>query len=255
MVNPLWTYDRKKCKSYAGVVGVDEAGRGCLAGPVTAGAVLLPSSFFLDSTNRKACFRVNDSKQLREDQREELYELIIDFGLEKKLFWGVGEASVEEIESENIVGATCLAMERAMKEVSILCDGIWKPHMKNQNDLFDPKVQSKNLWIVSVDGRPMKRLCYKHEAIVKGDATSLAIAMGSLIAKVTRDKKMRRLSEEFPFYDFSSNKGYGAPKHLKALKEYGPTIHHRSRFIRNIFNSKEMKVKKINELQSQLSFF
>ena len=94
---------------------------------------------FLDSTNRKACCRVNDSKQLREDQREELYELIIDFGLAKKLFWGVGEASVEEIESENIVGATCLAMERALKEVSILCDGIWKPHMKNQNDLFDPK--------------------------------------------------------------------------------------------------------------------
>jgi len=86
MVNPLWTYDRKRCKSFNGILGVDEAGRGCLAGPVVAGAVLLPSLFFTISGNRRACSEINDSKQLKEEKREELYQSIIKLGEKGPLF-------------------------------------------------------------------------------------------------------------------------------------------------------------------------
>jgi ribonuclease HII len=216
MVNPLWTYDRKRCKSFKGVLGVDEAGRGCLAGPVVAGAVLLPSLFFTISSNRKVCSEINDSKQLKEEKREELFQSIIELGEKRQLFWAMGEASVDEIESENIVGATCLAMKRAMEKVSDSCNGIWKPRLKKENDLFVSYEKLKGEWIVSVDGRPMKRLPYEHEGIIKGDTMSLAIAMGSLIAKVSRDRKMKNLSKHFPSYDFSSNKGYGSPKPFKS---------------------------------------
>lgn len=254
MVNPLWTYDRKRCKSFKGVLGVDEAGRGCLAGPVVAGAVLLPSLFFTISSNRKVCSEINDSKQLKEEKREELFQSIIELGEKRQLFWAMGEASVDEIESENIVGATCLAMKRAMEKVSDSCNGIWKPRLKKANDLFVSYEKLKGEWIVSVDGRPMKRLPYEHEGIIKGDTMSLAIAMGSLIAKVSRDRKMKNLSKHFPSYDFSSNKGYGSPNHLKALESNGPCKHHRPKFLRNIVQSEICEIK-IKPHQSRLSLF
>ena len=254
MVNPLWTFDRKRTKSSMGVVGVDEAGRGCLAGPVVAGAVVLPVSFFTRAANRKACANINDSKQVKEELREELFELILELGKKNELFWAFGEASVEEIEAENIVGATCLAMGRAMEQVAIQCDGLWKPQVKTEDNLFNPVLKVENSWIVSVDGRPMKRLPFQHEGIIKGDTFSLAIAMGSLVAKVTRDRKMKKLAKEFPLYDFSSNKGYGSPKHLSALKSIGPSIHHRPRFLRKILGSSNEEKKKNRDLQSQLSF-
>ena len=237
-----------------GVVGVDEAGRGCLAGPVIAGAVLLPVSFFKSATNRKACANMNDSKQVKEELREKLFESILELGRKNELFWASGEASVEEIESENIVGATCLAMGRAMQQVADRCNGLWNPQLKSPDNLFQSEIEKDNDWIVSVDGRQMKRLPFHHEGIVKGDTFSLAIAMGSLIAKVTRDRKMKELAEEFPFYDFSSNKGYGSPKHLSALEAIGPSIHHRPRFLRKILCSSNDQGKEIEDLQSQLSF-
>ncbi len=255
MVSPLWTYDRKRSKNCAGIVGVDEAGRGCLAGPVVAGAVLLPSLFFSISANRKACTHVNDSKQLKEEQREKLYHSIIELGEKKQLFWASGEATVTEIESENIVGATCLAMKRAMETVSVKSNGLWKPQMKDEEGLFESKKNIKDLWIVSVDGRLMKRLPIKHQGIIKGDSLSLAIAMGSLIAKVTRDRQMKKLSAEFPDYDFSSNKGYGSPNHLNALDRVGPCVHHRPRFLRNILKKTEKDQSDDKDKQSQLSFF
>jgi len=254
MVNPLWTYDRKRCKSYAGIIGVDEAGRGCLAGPVVAGAILLPTFFFTVPAHRKACAVVNDSKQLKEDQREKLYDSIIEWGEKKQLFWASGEATVEEIETENIVGATCLAMKRAMEEVSVKSHGLWKPQMKTDEGLFDSQTKADDFWIVSVDGRAMKRLPFEHEGVIKGDTFSLAIAMGSIIAKVTRDRQMKKLSIEFPNYDFSSNKGYGSPNHLRALDSKGPCVHHRPRFLRNILKKNELDQGKDNDQQSQLSF-
>ncbi len=254
MANPRWTYDRKEAKRSLGIVGVDEAGRGCLAGPVVAGAVVLPAEFFLKASNRKACSEINDSKQFAEDRREELYAVILGLAERGELFWASGEASIEEIEAENIVGATCLAMKRAMDGASEKSQGLWSPEPKSEDDLFSNIGSSTDVkrWVTRVDGRPMKRLPYEHTGLIKGDTISLAIAMGSLIAKVTRDRIMREFAEEFPDYDFASNKGYGAPNHLKALKESGSTRLHRPRFLRNLLLVSEQA--KEEDSQSQLSF-
>jgi len=254
MANPRWTYDRKEAKRSLGIVGVDEAGRGCLAGPVVAGVVVLPAEFFLKATNRRACSEMNDSKQFAEERREELYSVILGLAERGELFWASGESSIEEIEAENIVGATCLAMKRAMDGVSAKSKGVWSPEPKSEEDLFSNSGMStdEKQWVVRVDGRPMKRLPYAHAGLVKGDTISVAISMGSLIAKVTRDRIMRKFADEFPAYDFASNKGYGSPNHLKALKGSGPTRLHRPRFLRNLLPGAEEP--KEEDSQSQLSF-
>jgi ribonuclease HII len=234
MPNPRWTHDRKLAKSRLGVVGVDEAGRGCLAGPVVAGAVILPCAFFGDAKNRKLTAEMNDSKQFDEKKRESLYSRVLELAENKALFGATGEASVEEIEEHNIVGATCLAMQRAMDKASLKYDGLWKPEPKSSLELFENNRVEDEGWIVLVDGRPMKKLPYEHAGLVKGDTKSLAIAMASMLAKVTRDRFMRKLHNQFPDFGFNSNKGYGAPVHLRALRECGPTEYHRPRFLRNL---------------------
>lgn len=242
MPNPLWTHDRKNAKGLAGIVGVDEAGRGCLAGPVVAGAVLLPVGFFAKAANRRRCAEVNDSKQLDEAKRQKLFatlEILRDAG---ELWFATGEASVDEIESENIVGATCFAMRRAMETLGEKCDGLWRPQGRDEVEgIFAPNALSTERWFVLVDGRPMKRLPYAHQGLVKGDALSLAVAMASIAAKVTRDRLMRKLDDGFPAYDFASNKGYGSPNHLQALDECGPTEVHRPRFLKKILRDSEEK--------------
>jgi ribonuclease HII len=253
MPNPRWTHDRKLTKEQLGVVGVDEAGRGCLAGPVVAGAVILPASFFSEASHRKATEEMNDSKQFNEEKREQLYEGVLALAEKQKIFVGTGQASVEEIEVHNIVGATCLAMKRALDKASECSDGLWRPGEKSSLELFEDKEGDKKKWTVLVDGRPMKKLPYQHDGLVKGDTKSLAIAMASMLAKVTRDRFMRELHTKFPDFGFDSNKGYGAPVHLKALDKYGPTVHHRPRFLRNILSQKMQESDPIDAEQSQLS--
>ena len=252
MPNPRWTHDRKLAKEQLGVVGVDEAGRGCLAGPVVAGAVILPASFFSEAAHRKATEEMNDSKQFNEEKREQLYEQVVALAEEQKIFVGTGQASVEEIEEHNIVGATCLAMKRALDKASKESGGLWQPEEKSSLELFEDKEGDKKKWTVLVDGRPMKKLPYQHDGLVKGDTKSLAIAMASMLAKVTRDRFMRTLHQEFPEFGFASNKGYGAPVHLKALREQGPTVHHRPRFLRNLLQDGDLGSE--SREQSQLSF-
>jgi ribonuclease HII len=254
MPNPRWTHDRKLAKEQLGVVGVDEAGRGCLAGPVVAGAVILPTSFFSEASNRKCTEEMNDSKQFDEVKREELYARVVELAQKKKIFTGTGQASVEEIEEHNIVGATCLAMRRAMDVASDASQKIWKPEEKSSFFLFEEKNVPEKKWAILVDGRPMKKLPYEHDGLIKGDTKSLAIAMASMLAKVTRDRYMRELHTKFPDFGFDSNKGYGAPVHLKALDKHGPTMHHRPRFLRNILPDKSAPAKLIEVEQSQLSF-
>jgi ribonuclease HII len=252
MLNPRWTYDRKLVKGLPGIVGVDEAGRGCLAGPVVAGCTILPSSFFADSKNRKAVEKINDSKQISEMEREILFQKIQTWIDQGKLFGATGSATIEEIEEHNIVGATCLAMQRAMEAASVKSKGLWLPFQTQETDLFTQDVSKDLQWRVLVDGRSMKRLPIRHMGLIKGDTISLAVAMASLLAKVTRDQRMRQLDRQFPHYRFASNKGYGVPVHLKALEEHGTTEHHRPRFLRNIL--KESKNEKSNTFeQSRLS--
>ena len=234
MPNPRWTHDRKLAKEQAGVVGVDEAGRGCLAGPVVAGSVIIPTAFFREPRNRLLTAEMNDSKQFDEAKREQLYDQVMVLAEEKKIFTGTGKASVDE--------------------ASRTSGGLWKPEENSSLELFEEIEGNDKGWTVMVDGRALKKLSYKHVGLVKGDTKSLAIAMASMLAKVTRDRFMRKLHIKFPDFGFDSNKGYGAPVHLNALDTYGPTEHHRPRFLRNILSvdlnsSASMKVE-----QSQLSF-
>lgn len=175
--------------------GVDEAGRGPLAGPVVAAAVILPHDADL------GC--VNDSKKLSAVQREEAFEKIIFCA-----HVGVGVASVEEIDRLNIVGATMKAMHRAIEEV-----GMDVAHLL-------------------IDGKYFRSAVYSsYTTRVKGDATELSIAAASIIAKVTRDRMMCELDKEFPHYGFAKHKGYGTRAHYDALKLYGPASVHRKSFL------------------------
>ncbi len=176
------------------VAGVDEAGRGPLAGPVVAAAVILPPDVVVTGAQ--------DSKRLAPEVREELSLLILDCAHAV----GVGAASVREIERDNILVATTRAMGRALRSLSRSPDH------------------------VVVDGLQVKGLDWDHEAIVGGDGAVHSIACASIIAKVCRDRLMRRLASRYPGYGWSHNVGYGTPEHLDALRSLGPTPHHRRTF-------------------------
>lgn len=178
------------------IAGVDEAGRGPLAGPVVAGAVVLPEDFM--STG------LDDSKKLTAARRERLYEALVADG---RVRWAVAEASVEEIDRLNILRATHLAMRRAVAAL-----GGPEPDM------------------VLIDGLPVRDFPWPQQAVVKGDALSLSIAAASIIAKVERDRIMLALEAAFPLYQFGSHKGYGTAAHLATLQQHGPSPHHRRSF-------------------------
>jgi ribonuclease HII len=179
------------------IAGVDEAGRGPLAGPVSAAAVILPDDFDHPI--------LNDSKQLSEVRREVLYEEIVS-GEMGVVAWCSAMASVEEIETVNILQATHLAMGRAVDGLAVKPD------------------------IVLIDGRPVKNFAHSHLGIIKGDSKSLSIAAASIIAKVERDRLMVAYAEEFPQYGFEKHKGYGTKQHLEALEKHGPCPIHRKTF-------------------------
>jgi len=192
---PHFIYESRLLKTMAGpVCGVDEAGRGPLAGPVVAAAVIL---------NRKRIPKgLNDSKKLDEETREELYPRIMEMAVAV----GVGQASVGEIDLVNIRQATHLAMARAVRALSIAAE------------------------FALVDGNDPPALPCKCDTLIGGDGRSVSIAAASIIAKVTRDRLMTRLHEEHPGYNWKSNKGYGTPDHFCGLRAHGVTEHHRRSF-------------------------
>lgn len=175
--------------------GIDEVGRGPLAGPVVAGAVILPKDCDI--------LYLNDSKQLTEKKREELYDVI----MEKAVAAGLGFASPERIDEINILQATYEAMREAIGRLSV------KPDLLLNDAVTIPQVEIRQV------------------PIIKGDAKSVSIAAASIIAKVTRDRLMVEYDSIFPEYGFASNKGYGAAAHIEALKKYGPCPIHRRSFI------------------------
>ncbi len=177
------------------VAGVDEAGRGPLAGPVVAAAVILPGEFALES--------LDDSKKLSSARREEIFTLLTTH---TEVRWAVGEASAEEIDSINILHATHLAMARAIGALP------QRPHH------------------ALVDGLPVRGLPVPHTALVGGDGASMSIAAASIIAKVTRDHAMLGIDARYPQYGFARHKGYGVPQHLDALRKHGPCPAHRRSF-------------------------
>ena len=187
----------KKYDSYEYIAGIDEVGRGPLAGPVVTCAVILPKDCDI--------LYINDSKQLSEKKREELYDII----MEKAVAVGVGIESPEVIDEVNILQATYSAMRKAISNLSV------KPDLLLNDAVTIPEVDIKQV------------------PIIKGDAKSISIAAASIVAKVTRDRMMVEFDKMYPGYDFAGNKGYGAASHIEALKKLGPTPIHRRSFIKN----------------------
>lgn len=235
----LRAYDRKLLKKKAGLIGVDEAGRGALAGPVVAAAVAARSEFYESEWCKRNASSINDSKLLSLEQREDLYSKLRWLEREGRLFIGVGRGSVSEIEDHNILGATQIAMKRAVEEA--LDAGTILPHepdpLFDQLSEEDGKPETLSNWRILVDGKPMKHLGYPHQAVVKGDSTALCIAMASIIAKVTRDRIMMALDCEYPHYDLASSKGYATVLHRTAILDKGPTKIHRPLFLRKLLEA------------------
>ena len=192
-------------EGYKFICGIDEAGRGPLAGPVVVGAAVMPRDSKLEW--------VNDSKKVTEKRRETLYDRIT----EEALAWGVGIISEKEIDELNILNATKKGLHLALGEVI--------EKLKQKPD------------IVIVDAlREIDTFEIPYQSIIKGDATCYSISCASILAKVTRDRIMREWNEVYPMYDFEKNKGYGTAEHIKALKQYGPCPIHRRTFIKHFVN-------------------
>jgi|SRR5690606_9545331 len=228
-------YDLRQIDGFAELIGVDEAGRGALAGPVVAGAVLVTREF-LDSRWAIAnANRVNDSKQLNATEREGLWFEFETLQAEGKIHATYGVADVREIEQFNILGATKLAMRRALEQMH-------PPtafQFTREPDLFAtpeeiaayvPAVSARIL----IDGLHLRNFPYPHTGVVKGDGRSLCIAMASIIAKVTRDRLMNALDRDFPDYGFARHKGYGTEDHRDAVLRVGRCPHHRETFLRKL---------------------
>ena len=186
-------------KGYKSVCGVDEAGRGPLAGPVCAAAVILPKGVIIDG--------VNDSKKLSEKKRESLFDII----REQALSYSIAYATVDEIEEINILNATMLAMRRAIDGLEIKAD------------------------YAMIDGNKIPPIDIDAECIVKGDAKSMSIACASILAKVSRDRLLYKYAEEYPMYGFDKHKGYGTKVHREAILKYGPCPYHRKSFLKKLY--------------------
>ena len=184
------------------ICGVDEAGRGPLAGPVCAAAVILPQNLELPG--------LTDSKKLTDKKRRELFPLI----KEQAIAYGIGLASVKEIDEINILQATFLAMQRALDQLAVKPD------------------------LALIDGNRQKNFGVPAKTVVKGDSLSANIAAASILAKVTRDDLMVELAQQYPQYQFEIHKGYGTKTHYAALREYGSSPVHRMTFLKKFYGEK-----------------
>ena len=199
----MWEIEEEfRAKGYSMICGVDEAGRGPLAGPVCAAAVILPAGMQLPG--------LNDSKKLTDKKRRELFPII----KEKAIAWGIGFATHQEIDEINILQATYLAMERALEQLSVKPD------------------------LALIDGNRAKDFGIPVQTVVKGDSLSANIAAASILAKVTRDDLMLEMAKEYPGYGFEVHKGYGTKAHYEALRAQGPCAIHRMTFLKKFYGEK-----------------
>ena len=199
----MWEIEESvQAQGYSMICGVDEAGRGPLAGPVCAAAVILPDHLEIPG--------LTDSKKLTDKKRRELYPII----KEQAIAWGIGFASEQEIDEINILQATFLAMQRAIDQLEGKAD------------------------FALIDGNREKDFGLPVKTVVKGDSLSANIAAASVLAKVTRDDIMVELAEKYPQYAFEIHKGYGTKAHYAALTEHGPSPIHRMTFLKKFYGEK-----------------
>ena len=201
----MWKYEKEALnKGYRQIAGIDEAGRGPLAGPVVSAAVILPKNF--------SCPGITDSKKLSEKKRNSFFPII----KEKAICVGIGITTHKEIDQINILQASLLSMKRAVENLSQSSDG------SSPNFLLPD--------FLLIDGKFTIDMDINQSAIIKGDSKSISIAAASIIAKVTRDKIMKNLHEQYPLYNFSQNKGYPTKAHKEAILQHGPCPVHRMTF-------------------------
>lgn len=199
----MWQIERQNFEQgFEIICGVDEAGRGPLAGPVCAAAVILPKNLEIPG--------LDDSKKLSDKRRRELFPII----KEQAIAYGIGFADHGEIDEINILQATFLAMERAIAQLSVKPD------------------------LALIDGNRKKDFGISVQTVVHGDSLSASIAAASVLAKVTRDDYMLKMAEQFPEYSFDVHKGYGTKAHYAALAEHGPCPIHRMTFLKKLYGSK-----------------
>jgi ribonuclease HII len=229
-------FDLKQVYGFGSLIGVDEAGRGALAGPVVAAAVLVTKDFLEGRWATTKSGRVNDSKQLTAADRGELYIEFEELVGQGQIHANYGAATVAEVETVNVLGATKLAMRRAL-------EGIYPAEAfarKTEPDLFASEAEKAAFrptvsCSILIDGLPLRHFPYPHQGIVSGDARSLCIAMASIIAKVTRDRLMDELDRLHPGYGFAQHKGYGTEEHREAILRLGRSAVHRDSFLRKLF--------------------
>ncbi len=199
----MWLFEKEMNeKGYELVCGIDEAGRGPLAGPVYAACVILPKDCVING--------INDSKKLSEKKREQLFDEII----EKAVAYNIASVDENIIDEINILNATHIAMNNALDGMNIKPD------------------------YALIDGNSIKNMNTPHQTIVKGDAKSISIAAASILAKVARDRYITEISEKYPEYEFAKHKGYGTKLHTDLLKKYGPCEIHRRTFLTKILGDK-----------------
>lgn len=204
---PTFEFERElKAQGYKIIAGVDEVGRGCLAGPIVVAAVV-----FSDYEKVKPLKKINDSKVLTKKQREELSKIVLN----KASHFAYGEVTVEEIDKFGIGAANVMAFKRALDKI-------------NQCDF------------ALIDGRKFRGFEYKYRCLEKGESKSISIAAASIIAKVYRDSLMQKLHKEIPEYGFETNMGYASDSHCEALRKLGPSLHHRRDFIRWLEESESL---------------
>ncbi|HMD60119.1 MAG TPA: ribonuclease HII [Opitutaceae bacterium] len=231
----LRSFDLKKIEGVESLIGVDEVGRGALAGPVVAGAVLVTRGFLEGRWATYKSGRVNDSKQLSSAERESLWAEFESLAAQGQIHAHFGSASVEEIELHNILGATKLAMRRAMEAIYPAAAF----RQRDEPDLFS-SLEERESFVpavscrVLVDGLPLRGFPYPHAAVVHGDGRSLCIAMASIVAKVVRDRMMAELDARYPGYGFGRHKGYGTDEHRDAVIRLGRSPIHREVFLRKL---------------------
>lgn len=196
----LFYENEARSKGYTAICGVDEAGRGPLAGPVCAAAVILPEGHIIEG--------VNDSKKLSEKKREALFDVIIEEAVACSIAFG----TVEEIERDNILRTTMNTMRRAVEGLKVPAD------------------------YAMIDGNRLPALSIPAEYIIKGDAKSMSVAAASILAKVSRDRLMLQYAEKYPQYGFEQHKGYGTKLHVERLREFGPSPIHRLSFLKKILS-------------------
>ena len=206
----LFNFDKeqKACSNVQFVIGTDEAGRGPAAGGVWASAVC-----FKETIDKSLFEKLTDSKKLNPSVREDLYEVI-----KQNSYCSIKAITVEKIEEINILNASLLAMKYAVEDVI-------------------SQIQSENI-LTLVDGNKLiKDFNYNQKFVIKGDANSASIAAASILAKVSRDRYMDKIAQEYPMYDWISNKGYLTKKHIQAIQDFGVTKYHRMSFLKNIIKS------------------